>query len=58
MIAEIRQVLLKMNQTVEGRAVLSAFEETTKFDDLPENCLQRIEESRAFIEQEMIEWKP
>jgi phosphonate transport system substrate-binding protein len=45
----IRDVLLTMHTTIEGRRVLESFEHTTRFDEISENMAARLDKYRAQI---------
>jgi phosphonate transport system substrate-binding protein len=51
-VARVKALLLDMEQSEEGKAVLHAFEKTTKFDELPERGLEPLLEATQFIEAE------
>jgi phosphonate transport system substrate-binding protein len=42
LIAALRNILLQMNETEEGRKVLRDFQHTSKFDDIPPETLQNL----------------
>ncbi|MFQ5598013.1 MAG: phosphate/phosphite/phosphonate ABC transporter substrate-binding protein [Nitrospiria bacterium] len=52
LVARIKDILLGMERSEEGRRVLKAFEKTTKFDEIPEQSLAPLLESPDFFDQE------
>ena len=52
LVARIREILLKMDQSEEGKKALQDFEETTKFDELPEGAMAPLLKSPKFIDAE------
>lgn len=53
LVGQIKEVLLKMNQSEEGRKALQAFEKTTKFDELSDEAMAPLVKSLKFIEAEL-----
>ncbi len=52
LVARIREILLTMDQSQEGRVTLQAFEKTTKFDELPDQALAPLLKAPKFIDAE------
>jgi phosphonate transport system substrate-binding protein len=52
LVARIKAVLLQMDQLEEGKKVLHIFEETTKFDDIPEHAMDSLLQFKQFVETE------
>ncbi|MFQ5949817.1 MAG: PhnD/SsuA/transferrin family substrate-binding protein, partial [Nitrospiria bacterium] len=52
LVARIKEILLGMDQSEEGRKALKAFERTTKFDEIPEQSLAPLLRSQDFIDKE------
>jgi phosphonate transport system substrate-binding protein len=52
LVARIKAVLLQMDQSEEGKKVLQAFEETTKFDEIPEHAMDYLLQFKQFVETE------
>ncbi|MGK7914854.1 MAG: phosphate/phosphite/phosphonate ABC transporter substrate-binding protein [Prochloraceae cyanobacterium] len=56
MVEAIKTLLLKMDRTPEGQAILEQFQKTTKFDEFPvEGLLSRMRELYAKIKQHELE---
>ena len=49
LVARIREILITMDQSEEGRKILHDFERTTKFDEVPENSLAQLRKLQGFI---------
>jgi len=52
LVARIKEILLNMNQSEDGRRTLEEFEKTTKFDEIREQALAPLLGSQNFIEKE------
>lgn len=52
-VAGVKEVLIKMDQSEEGRKVLREFERTTKFDELPGAASSQLLETRRFVDVEI-----
>jgi phosphonate transport system substrate-binding protein len=52
LVARIKEMLLKMDQSEEGRKVLQEFEKTTKFDELPDGAMAPLLKAGNFIDSE------
>jgi phosphonate transport system substrate-binding protein len=52
LVAKVREVLLKMDQSEEGRKVLKDFQRTTKFDELPDGAMAPLLKAGNFIDAE------
>lgn len=53
LVTRIKQVLIEMDQSPEGRNALKQFEETTKFDEIPELSIAQLNEARKFVAAEL-----
>jgi phosphonate transport system substrate-binding protein len=53
LVASIKQILIQMDQSPEGRNVLKQFEETTKFEELPASSITQLREARKFVAAEL-----
>jgi phosphonate transport system substrate-binding protein len=49
LVTRIKQILIEMDQSPEGRSALKEFEETTKFDELPGPSIAQLLKTRKFI---------
>ena len=47
--ARLKAILLDAQNTAEGRALLHAYQKTTKFDELDTKMIQRLEQARAML---------
>lgn len=52
LVARIKDVLLRMEQSEEGRRVLREFERTTRFDEIPPDALGPLWRAQKFIDAE------
>ena len=52
LVAKIKEILLNMQQSEEGKKTLQIFENTTKFDDVPEQSLAPLLKLQGFIDAE------
>jgi phosphonate transport system substrate-binding protein len=52
LVAKIRDILVKMDRSDEGKTVLREADQTTKFDDLPEGSMTPLLKSVKFIDSE------
>jgi phosphonate transport system substrate-binding protein len=52
LVARIKEILLWMDQSEEGKKVLQAFEGTTKFDEIPEHAMDLLLKSITLIDAE------
>jgi phosphonate transport system substrate-binding protein len=52
LVARVKEILLEMDQSEEGKKVLQAFEKTTKFDELSARALDPLLEATQFIDAE------
>ena len=52
LVARIKEILIKMDQSEEGKKALQDFEKTTKFDEIPKGVLNPLLQSMKFIEAE------
>ncbi len=52
LVAKIKEILTKMDQSVEGRNILKDFEKTTKFDELPDQSIAALSKARKFLDSE------
>jgi phosphonate transport system substrate-binding protein len=57
-IAGIKKVLLDMDKSDEGRKVLESFENTSRFDEIPDAVLAYLSSHQEFIDQEIFHLKP
>lgn len=53
LVARIREILLNMDQSEEGKKVLRSFEKTTKFDELPASSLSPFSQVQKLIDAEI-----
>jgi phosphonate transport system substrate-binding protein len=53
LVTRIKEILLEMDQSPEGRSALKEFEETTKFDPLPGPSMAQLLKARKFAEAEV-----
>ena len=53
LVTRIKEVLIEMDQSHEGRSALKEFEETTKFDELPGPSMAQLLTLRKFVEAEV-----
>jgi phosphonate transport system substrate-binding protein len=53
LVAKIREALIQMNQSAEGRKVLLNFERTSKFDEIPEQSMEPLVKAVKFIDAEI-----
>lgn len=52
LVARIKEMLLKMHQSEEGKKALEDFEKTTRFDELPEQAMLPFLKAGKFIDSE------
>jgi phosphonate transport system substrate-binding protein len=52
LVERIRDILIRMDQSAEGRKILDGFDETRKFDDIPEETMKRLSGAQDFIDAE------
>jgi phosphonate transport system substrate-binding protein len=52
LVARIRQILMTMDQSEEGKKALQDFEKTTKFDEIPDQSMAPLSKSQKFIDAE------
>jgi len=53
LVARIKEILIKMDQSEEGRKALQDFENTTKFDELPPQAMAQLSNALQFIDAEL-----
>jgi len=53
LMTRVKEILLNMNQTDQGRQVLQAFESTTRFEELPDHDLELLKRLRPYIDTEL-----
>ena len=53
MVERIKDVLMKMHQSEEGRKALEDFEKTTRFDELPDQAMAPFLKAGKFIDAEL-----
>jgi phosphonate transport system substrate-binding protein len=53
LVARVKQLLQSMHRIEDGQQVLQAFEETTKFDEIPVRDLDLVEGLRKYIDAEL-----
>jgi len=53
LLAKIKETLIGMDQSEEGRKVLKAFENTTKFDELPEQSMAPLLKASKLLNAEL-----
>ena len=53
LVTRIKEILIEMDQSQEGRSALKEFEETTKFDQLPGPSMVQLLKARKFVEAEV-----
>jgi phosphonate transport system substrate-binding protein len=51
--ARIKEILIKMDQSEEGKKTLQDFEKTTKFDELPDQSMPPLLKLQKFIDAEL-----
>lgn len=53
LVARVKQLLQSMHRIEDGQQVLQAFEDTTKFDEIPDRDLNLVEGLRKYIDAEL-----
>jgi phosphonate transport system substrate-binding protein len=53
LVTKIKEILIQMDQSQEGRSALKEFEHTTKFDELPSSSMPQIRKMRKFVAAEL-----
>jgi phosphonate transport system substrate-binding protein len=53
LVNRVKEVLLNMHQSQEGRQVLAAFENTTKFEELPTRDIDLMAKFRKYVDAEL-----
>jgi ABC-type phosphate/phosphonate transport system substrate-binding protein len=53
LLKRVREILLHMPQTEEGRKALQAFEGTTKFDEIPVRDLELMTRLKKYVDAEL-----
>ena len=53
LVARIKEVLLRMDQSADGKKALAGFEKTRKFDEVPNESLAPLMKNRGLIEAEL-----
>jgi phosphonate transport system substrate-binding protein len=53
LVTKIKEILMQMDQSQEGRSALKEFEHTTKFDELPSSSTAQLLKVRKFVEGEL-----
>ena len=53
LVTKIKELLIQMDQSQEGRSALKEFEHTTKFDELPSSSTAQILKMRKFVAAEL-----
>jgi len=53
LVAKIKDVLIQMNQSEEGKKILLNFERTSKFDEIPEQSMEPLFKAVKFIDAEI-----
>jgi phosphonate transport system substrate-binding protein len=53
LVTKIKEILMQMDQSPEGRSALKEFEHTTKFDELPGSSTAQLLKVRKFVEGEL-----
>jgi phosphonate transport system substrate-binding protein len=53
LVTRIKEVLIEMDQSQEGRSALKEFQKTTKFDELPAPSMAQLLKARKFVEAEI-----
>lgn len=53
LVARVKEILITMDQSEEGRKVLQAFEKTTKFDELPDQAIDLFVRFGKYIDAEL-----
>ena len=53
LVTKMKEILIQMDQSQEGRSALKEFEHTTKFDDLPASSTAQLLKVRKFVEAEL-----
>jgi hypothetical protein len=52
-VTKVKEVLMNMHQTAEGRQVLHAFESTTKFDEIPVRDIELMAGLKKLVDAEL-----
>jgi phosphonate transport system substrate-binding protein len=52
-VTKVKEILIQMDQSQEGRSALKEFEHTTKFDELPSSSTVQLMKVRRFVEAEL-----
>ena len=53
LVTKVKNILIEMDQSKDGRSALKEFERTTKFDELPSSSTAQILKLRKFVEAEL-----
>ena len=53
LVTKVKNILIQMDQSEEGRRALKDFERTTKFDELPSSSTAQVLKVRKFVEAEL-----
>jgi phosphonate transport system substrate-binding protein len=53
LVTKIKELLIQMDQSQDGRSALKEFEHTTKFDELPSSSMAQILKMRKFVAAEL-----
>jgi phosphonate transport system substrate-binding protein len=53
LVIKIKEILMQMDQSQEGRSALKEFEHTTKFDELPSSSTAQLLKMRKFVAAEL-----
>jgi phosphonate transport system substrate-binding protein len=53
LVTKIKEILIQMDQSQEGRSALKEFERTTMFDELPSSSTAQLLKVRKFVEAEL-----
>jgi phosphonate transport system substrate-binding protein len=53
LVKRVKEVLLNMHQSEEGRQVLAAFENTTKFEELPPRDIDLMGKFKKYVDAEL-----
>lgn len=53
LVTKVKEVLMNMHQTAEGRQVLQAFESTTKFDEIPVRDIELMAGLKKLVDAEL-----
>lgn len=53
LVARVKEILIKMDQSEDGRKTLREFQQTTKFDELPDSSMAQLLKALPFVDLEL-----